>query len=75
VWTNLEYSRSDRVADLNEKFFSESYFSQHYDGRFAAHPLEVDERLAQLRAIIQTFLAGKHNSLPGQTLQHDGVPF
>ncbi|KAI9692435.1 MAG: hypothetical protein M1822_006666 [Bathelium mastoideum] len=40
-----------------EKYFHESRFHPHYDGRFATHPLLYDDRPPHLTALIQTYLA------------------
>lgn len=51
------------AQDINQfrlqpgKYFHESSFNQHYDGRFADHPLEETEQKAAVRVLIQTYLA------------------
>ena len=57
VRTNLQVSRSGRGGDPVDKYFHESIFHPHYDGRFADREVAEDERLAHLTALIQTFLS------------------
>lgn len=57
VRTNLEKDRSGKGGDPKDKYFHESTFHPHYDGRFAAKRLETSERLPHLTALIQTFLS------------------
>ncbi|KAF2723543.1 hypothetical protein K431DRAFT_319011 [Polychaeton citri CBS 116435] len=40
-----------------EKYFHESTFHPHYDGRFASKPLPYKEKLEHLRPLIQTYLS------------------
>ncbi|RMZ78316.1 hypothetical protein DV737_g3935, partial [Chaetothyriales sp. CBS 132003] len=56
VRVNLESDRSLR-GNAEEKYFQESTFHQHYDGRFASHKLQDDLRLPQLTALMQSFLS------------------
>ncbi|KAH8899356.1 hypothetical protein GQ53DRAFT_836410 [Thozetella sp. PMI_491] len=44
-------------GDPPEKYFRESVFHPHYDGRFAEQPLEQEEQHAALRNLIRTYLA------------------
>jgi hypothetical protein len=57
VRTNLAKSRAGRRGDPNEKYFHESTFHPHYDGRFASHALPTAERLPHLTDLIRTFLS------------------
>ena len=57
VRQGLERDRSGKAGDPKEKYFHESIFDPHYDGRFASDPVSTDERLAHLRALMQTYLA------------------
>ena len=57
VRTHLEKDRSGKGGDPKDKYFHESTFHSHYDGRFAAKRLETFERLPHLTALIQTFLS------------------
>ncbi|KAF7509766.1 hypothetical protein GJ744_007461 [Endocarpon pusillum] len=56
VRTKLEKDRSGRKGDPAEKYFHESTFHPHYDGRFADDQVGKEERLDHLTALIQTFL-------------------
>lgn len=57
VRTNLDHDRSGKKGDPQAKYFHESIFHPHYDGRFAASPLNKEERLPHLTALMQTFLS------------------
>lgn len=57
VRTNLIRDRSGKGGDPKEKYFHESTFHPHYDGRFAGKQLDQDERLPHLTALMQSFLA------------------
>lgn len=57
VRTNLERDRSGKIGDPKDKYFHESTFHPHYDGRFAGRKLETSERLPHLTAMMQTFLS------------------
>lgn len=57
VRTTLKRDRSGRRGDPKDKYFHESTFDAHYDGRFADHVVGKDERLPHLRALMQTFLS------------------
>ena len=57
VRTKLERDRSGKKGDPKDKYFHESTFHPHYDGRFANQVLPTDERLPHLTDLIRTFLA------------------
>lgn len=57
VRTNLDRDRSGRKGDPKDKYFHESTFHSHYDGRFAAKELDNSVRLEHLTALIRTFLS------------------
>ncbi|KAL6241539.1 mannosyltransferase [Rhinocladiella similis] len=57
VRTNLDRDRSGKRGDPKDKYFHESTFHPHYDGRFAAKEIGKEERLPHLTALMQTFLA------------------
>lgn len=57
VRTSLQRDRSGRRGDPKDKYFHESTFDPHYDGRFADHEVGKGERLPHLRALMQTFLS------------------
>jgi len=57
VRTNLEKDRSGKGGDPKDKYFHESTFHPHYDGRFASKQLGKDDRLPHLTALMQTYLA------------------
>jgi len=56
VRTRLKKDHSGRLGDPKEKYFHESTFHPHYDGRFAARTLGYDERQPELAALIQSYL-------------------
>ena len=57
VRTKLEKDRSGKGGDSKDKYFHESTFHPHYDGRFANEVLGVEDRLPRLTDLIRTFLA------------------
>jgi len=57
VRTKLERDRSGKRGDPKDKYFHESTFHSHYDGRFADKEISEDVRLSHLTALIRTFLA------------------
>lgn len=57
VRTNLLKDRSGKGGDPKDKYFHESTFHPHYDGRFAAREIDKEQRLPHLTALMQTFLA------------------
>jgi phosphorylcholine metabolism protein LicD len=57
VRTNLDKDRSGKRGDPVDKYFHESTFNPHYDGRFADGEVEKSVRLPHLTALIRTFLA------------------
>lgn len=57
VRTNLDKDRSGKRGDPKNKYFHESTFHSHYDGRFGAKELGKDIRLPHLTALIRTFLS------------------
>ncbi len=57
VRTNLDKDRSGKRGDPKDKYFHESTFHPHYDGRFAQTQIGKEERLPHLTALMQTFLA------------------
>jgi hypothetical protein len=56
VRTRLDRNHQNKENDPG-KYFHESSFSNHYDGRFADRPLNYEERQTHLRALAQTYLA------------------
>lgn len=56
VRTRLEKDHSGKSGDPKEKFFHESTFHPHYDGRFATQTLGYDERRPNLVAMVQAYL-------------------
>jgi len=46
-----------RFTDPPEKYFHESLFHPHYDGRFATQELSYNERKLALKNLVQTYLA------------------
>lgn len=57
VRTKLDKDRSGKGGDPKDKYFHESTFHPHYDGRFAAAQIGKEERLPHLTALMQTFLS------------------
>ncbi|KAJ8066241.1 hypothetical protein OCU04_005324 [Sclerotinia nivalis] len=57
VRTKLHKDMSGRAGDPSEKYFHESVFHPHYDGRFADKQLGYRERRHALSNLIQTYLA------------------
>jgi hypothetical protein len=60
VNTHLDKNHNKKTKQ-NEKYFHESTFNQHYDGRFGAKALSDEERPVHLRALIQTYLSTMHD--------------
>jgi len=48
---------SGRGGDPKEKYFHESIFHPHYDGRFTDHVLDYAEQKRELKNLLQTYLA------------------
>ncbi|CAD6442021.1 39e414d3-544d-4c24-904b-f08003513824 [Sclerotinia trifoliorum] len=57
VRTKLHKDMSGKAGDPIEKYFHESVFHPHYDGRFADKQLGYRERRHALSNLIQTYLA------------------
>lgn len=57
VRTSLNRDRSGKRGDPGDKYFHESIFDPHYDGRFADRVVNKEERVTHLRALMQTFLS------------------
>jgi len=57
VRTLLDHSHQSLEEKEPDKYFHESTFHEHYDGRFANRPLKYDDRRTHLTALIQTYLA------------------
>ncbi|KAH7403137.1 LicD family-domain-containing protein [Cadophora sp. MPI-SDFR-AT-0126] len=57
VRTHMHKDMSGKKGDPTEKYFHESVFHPHYDGRFADHQLGYRERKQALSNLIQTYLA------------------
>ncbi|KAL2012981.1 hypothetical protein VTN00DRAFT_506 [Thermoascus crustaceus] len=57
VRTSLAKDYSGKGGDPAEKYFHESTFHPHYDGRFASDVLPEEESLPHLTALMQTYLA------------------
>lgn len=57
VRTNLNQDYSGRKGDPAVKYFHESTFHPHYDGRFGSKQVAKHERLPHLTTLIQTFLS------------------
>lgn len=62
VNTHLQKSYNKKPKKSQpEKYFHESKFNQHYDGRFGEKALEEDDRRDHLRALVQTYLSSMHD--------------
>ncbi|KAK0115610.1 hypothetical protein ONS96_014057 [Cadophora gregata f. sp. sojae] len=57
VRTHVHKDMSGKKGDPTDKYFHESIFHPHYDGRFADHQLGYQERKQALSNLIQTYLA------------------
>lgn len=57
VRTRLHRDMSARDYDPPEKYFHESVFHPHYDGRFGEKALPYHEQKAALKNLLQTYLA------------------
>ncbi|KAK3061521.1 hypothetical protein LTS18_006021 [Coniosporium uncinatum] len=60
VRTKLTHDHSGRKGDPNEKYFHESTFNPHYDGRFAEKTLPEEDRHKHLTALLQSYLSTMH---------------
>ncbi|EME46823.1 hypothetical protein DOTSEDRAFT_70706 [Dothistroma septosporum NZE10] len=56
VRTHLDRPHVNGNKKQPNKYFQESTFHQHYDGRFADRPLKYDEQSHHLSALIRTYL-------------------
>ncbi|EOD50336.1 putative mannosylphosphorylation protein [Neofusicoccum parvum UCRNP2] len=61
VKTKNKQDHSGKGGDPVEKYFHESTFHPHYDGRFAETTLPYDDRLSNLTALVQTYLSTMHD--------------
>lgn len=66
VRTRLDHSYVNPEEDHPYKYFHESTFHPHYDGRFGDRILKYDEQQAHLKALIQTYLSTM-NSIGAET--------
>ena len=57
VRTHLGHSYQNSEPGSPNKYFHESTFHIHYDGRFAGKPLNHDERRNRLAALMRTYLS------------------
>lgn len=57
VRSGQDFDYSGKRGDPLDKYFHESVFNPHYDGRFASQAVGQDEQISHLRALMQTFLA------------------
>ncbi|MCJ1434511.1 hypothetical protein MMC27_003880 [Xylographa pallens] len=56
VRVRLNKDHSGKRGDPKEKYFHESVFHPHYDGRFADRQLSYEDRKSHLVALVQTYL-------------------
>ncbi|CAK3762125.1 Hypothetical predicted protein [Lecanosticta acicola] len=61
VRTRLDHPHVNLDDEPPDKYFHESNFHQHYDGRFADRPLKYDERQMHLSALIRTYLSAMND--------------
>lgn len=61
VNTHLDKNYNKKSAKQVDKYFHESTFNQHYDGRFGSASLNDEDRRSHLRALIQTWLSSMHD--------------
>ncbi|KKY25785.1 putative mannosylphosphorylation protein [Diplodia seriata] len=61
VKTKNKQDHSGKGGDPVDKYFHESTFHPHYDGRFAETTLTYDDRLSNLTALVQTYLSTMHD--------------
>ncbi|KAJ9151917.1 Protein MNN4 [Pleurostoma richardsiae] len=57
VRRKLRKDMSGKRGDPPDKYFHESVFHPHYDGRFADHVLDYAEQKKALKNLVQTYLA------------------
>ncbi|KMU74179.1 hypothetical protein CISG_10277 [Coccidioides immitis RMSCC 3703] len=57
VRTSMNTDYSGKKGDPAEKYFHESTFHYHYDGRFASQPLEDSLRVPHLTAMVKSYLS------------------
>ncbi|KAI9839759.1 MAG: hypothetical protein M1838_004261 [Thelocarpon superellum] len=57
VRTRLRKTLSGKAGDPQEKYFHESIFHPHYDGRFAEKTLSYAEKMESLPVMVQAYLA------------------
>jgi hypothetical protein len=60
VNTHLDKNHNQKTKN-KDKYFHESTFNTHYDGRFGAQALSEEDRPMHLRALIQTYLSSMHD--------------
>ncbi|KAF2815806.1 putative mannosylphosphorylation protein [Mytilinidion resinicola] len=58
--TALRRDHSGKRGDNKQKYFHESTFHPHYDGRFADKVLSYDDRRANLVVMMKTYLSAMH---------------
>lgn len=61
VNTHLQRNHNKKNLREKEKYFHESTFSRHYDGRFGAQALSDEERRNHLIIMVQTYLSSMHD--------------
>lgn len=61
VRTRLDRDHSGKAGDPKDKYFHESTFHPHYDGRFADRVLSDDDRKMSLTALMKTYLSTMHD--------------
>lgn len=61
VRTRRDRVHRNKAEDERNKYFHESTFGEHYDGRFANKKLNYDNRRKHLTALIQTYLSSMND--------------
>ncbi|KZF24425.1 hypothetical protein L228DRAFT_96225 [Xylona heveae TC161] len=73
VRTKLDKDHSGKGGDPRSKYFHESIFHPHYDGRFAGRELTYDEKRESLPDLVRTYLATMGNIGAETWLMHGSL--
>ncbi|KAF2186749.1 putative mannosylphosphorylation protein [Zopfia rhizophila CBS 207.26] len=71
--TQITRDRSGKAGDPDDKYFHESTFHPHYDGRFAEKVLPYDSRRIHLTHLIQTYLSTMYDIGAETWLMHGSL--
>jgi hypothetical protein len=61
VNTHLDKNHNQKNLREHDKYFHESTFNRHYDGRFGAKALSDEDRRIHLTVMVQTYLSSMHD--------------